>query len=163
MTLRTISADLITNLEAQADASPRLRTNFNFHEGAESLVQRLVIQMRRGTYIRPHRHYDMDKWEMTLALSGTVEIVIFEEDGCVRERIRIAPGSEVMALELLPQTWHSYVPLSDHAAFFEIKEGPYDPARITQFAPWAPAEGDAGVPAYLAWLAAAQPGQRYAA
>lgn len=162
MTLRTISSGLLKGLAVQADASPRLRTNFNFHEGAESLVQRLVIQMKRGTYIRPHRHYDMGKWEMTVALAGAVDILIFEDDGCVRERIRIAPDSEVMALELLPQTWHAYVPLTDHAAFFEIKEGPYDPARITQFAPWAPAEGDAAVTAYLAWLAAAQPGERYA-
>jgi cupin fold WbuC family metalloprotein len=162
MTLRTISYDLLTGLAAQADASPRLRTNFNFHEGAESLVQRLIIQMRRGTYIRPHRHYDMRKWEMTLALSGVFEIMIFEDDGTLRERVRLEPNSAVMALELLPQTWHCYLPLSEHAAFFEIKEGPYDPAHITQFAPWAPAEGEAGVLAYQAWLALARPGQRYA-
>jgi len=162
MTLRTISYDLLTGLAAQADANPRLRTNFNFHEGAESLVQRLIIQMTRGTYIRPHRHYEMNKWEMTLAINGAFEIVIFEDDGAVRERIRLEPNSSVIALELQPQTWHSYVPLSEHAAFFEIKEGPYDPARITQFAPWAPAEGEATVPAYQAWLASAQPGQRYA-
>lgn len=163
MTLRTISYDLLTGLAAQADASPRKRTNFNFHEAAESLVQRLIIQMKRGSYIRPHRHYEMDKWEMTLALSGVFEIVIFEDDGTVRERVRLEPNSSVMALELLPQTWHSYIALTDHASFFEIKEGPYDPARITQFAPWAPAEGDSTVPAYQAWLAKAQPGQRYVA
>ncbi len=161
MTLRTISYDLLAGLAAQADASPRRRTNFNFHEGAESLVQRLIIQMKRGTYIRPHRHFEMDKWEMTLAISGAFEIIIFEDDGTVRERIRLEPNSNVIALELLPQTWHSYLPVSEHAAFFEIKEGPYDPARITQFAPWAPAEGDAGVEAYLRWMATAQPGESY--
>lgn len=161
MTLRTISYDLLSGLAAQSDASPRLRTNFNFHEGAESLVQRLIIQMTRGTYIRPHRHYEMNKWEMTLAISGVFEIVIFEDDGVVRERIRLEPNSSVMALELLAQTWHSYIPLTEHAAFFEIKEGPYDAARITQFALWAPAEGEAGVADYQAWLAMAQPGQSY--
>lgn len=161
MTLRTISHELLSGLMAQADVSPRQRTNFNFHEGAESLVQRLIIQMKRGTYIRPHRHYDMGKWEMTLAISGAFEIVIFEDDGSLRERVRLEPSSDVIALELLPQTWHSYLPLSEHAAFFEIKEGPYDPARITQFAPWAPAEGDAAVPVYQRWLATAQPGQRF--
>jgi cupin fold WbuC family metalloprotein len=161
MTLRTISRDLLAELVDKADASPRQRTHFNFHEGAESLVQRLIVQMRRGTYIRPHRHYDLNKWEMTLALTGEVDILIFEDDGVLRERIRIAPDSEVMALELQPQTWHSYVPLSTHAAFFEIKEGPYDPARITQFADWAPAEGDAGVAAYLRWLELAKPGASY--
>lgn len=162
MTLRTISQDLLSGLAAQADASPRLRTNFNFHEGADSLVQRLIIQMKRGSYIRPHRHYDMNKWEMTLAISGAFEIVIFEDDGTLRERVRLEPNSTVIALELQPQTWHSYVPLSEHAAFFEVKEGPYDAARISQFAPWAPAEGEAAVAAYQAWLAVALPGQRYA-
>lgn len=163
MTLRTISRDLLSSLAEQADASPRQRTNFNFHEGADSLVQRLIIQMKRGTYIRPHRHYEMNKWEMILAISGVFEIVIFEDDGGVKERIRLEPNSNVLALELQPNTWHSYVPLSEHAAFFEIKEGPYDPARITQFAPWAPAEGDAAVAAYKAWLATAQTGQQYTA
>lgn len=163
MSLRQINEELLSGLERQATASPRLRTNYNFHEGAASLVQRLIIQMTRGSYIRPHRHYDMRKWEMTLALRGAFEIVVFEDDGVVRERIRMAPDGPVMALELLPETWHSYLPLSEQVAFFEVKEGPYDPARITQFAPWAPAEGDAAVPSYLAWLATAQPGQRYAA
>lgn len=161
MSLRKISRELLGSLESQADASPRRRTHFNFHEGAESLVQRLIVQMRRGTYIRPHRHYDMNKWEMTLALAGEVDVMVFDDDGTVRQRITLAPGGETVALELLPQTWHSYVPRTEHAAFFEIKQGPYDPARITQFAPWAPAEGDAGAADYLRWLNGCAPGMRY--
>jgi cupin fold WbuC family metalloprotein len=163
MSLRTISRDLLAELAAKADASPRLRAHFNFHEGADSLVQRLIVQLRRGTYIRPHRHYDLNKWEMTLALAGAVDIVIFDDQGGVLQRIGLASGGETMALELPPQTWHSYVLLTEHAAFFEVKEGPYDPARITQFAPWAPAEGEAGASAYLQWMETAQPGQRYSA
>ena len=161
MSLRTISRGFLDDLAAKADASPRLRTNFNFHEGAESLVQRLVIQLRRGTYIRPHRHYDLNKWEMTLVLTGEVDILIFDNHGHVTERIHLAANGETIALELLPETWHSYVPVTERAAFFEIKEGPYDPARITQFADWAPAEGDASVAAYLRWMETAQPGASY--
>ncbi|MGH8455824.1 MAG: WbuC family cupin fold metalloprotein [Stenotrophobium sp.] len=163
MTLRTISRELLADLAAKADASPRLRTNFNFHEGAESLVQRLIVQMRRGTYIRPHRHYDLNKWEMTLAIAGAVDILLFDDHGAVQERVALSAGGDTMGLELLPETWHSYVPLTAHAAFFEVKEGPYDPARITQFAPWAPAEGEAAVAAYLQWMETAKPGQRFTA
>jgi hypothetical protein len=47
---------------------------------------------------------------------------------------------------------------TDGAAFLEIKEGPYDPATAIEFVPWAPAEGDASVPAFQQWLRAAQPG-----
>lgn len=161
MTLRSISRELLAELADKADASPRLRTNFNFHENAEALVQRLIIQLRRGTYIRPHRHYDLNKWEMTLALSGAVDIILFEDDGRVRERIALSTDSDTLALELPPETWHSYVPLTDHAAFFEVKEGPYDAARMTQFADWAPPEGDTGVAAYLRWMETAQAGAIY--
>ncbi|TXH05208.1 MAG: cupin fold metalloprotein, WbuC family [Nevskiaceae bacterium] len=163
MNPRTISQDLLADLAQKAEASPRLRTHFNFHEGPASLVQRLIVQLGRGTYIRPHRHIDLNKWEMTLALSGTAEVLLFEDDGALRERVRLSPGGAVVALELPPQTWHSYVPQGAHAAFFEIKEGPYDPARITQFAPWAPAEGEAAVADYLRWMTKATPGSRYAA
>jgi len=33
-----------------------------------------------------------------------------------------------------------------------VKEGPYDPATAVQFAPWAPPEGAADVPAFRLWL-----------
>lgn len=161
MPLRTISRQLLTDLAGKADASPRLRTNHNFHESADALVQRLIIQMRRGTYIRPHRHFDLNKWEMTLVLAGQMDIILFEGDGRLRERVRLAPDSHTMGLELPPDTWHSYVPLTTEASFFEVKEGPYDPARMTQFATWAPEEGGAQVPAYLDWMEKGELGSRF--
>jgi hypothetical protein len=50
------------------------------------------------------------------------------------------------------------VPGAAGGAFLEIKEGPYDPATATEYAAWAPAEGDAAVPEFTAWLRGAQPG-----
>ncbi|MGH8462100.1 MAG: WbuC family cupin fold metalloprotein [Stenotrophobium sp.] len=156
MNLRTISRAFLNDLATKADASPRMRTNFNFHEDAESLVQRLVLQLKRGTYIRPHRHYDLKKWEMTLVLAGEIDILLFDNHGRIIERMRLAANGETLAVELLPETWHSYVPVTDHVAFFEVKEGPYDAARITQFADWAPAENAAAAAAYLRWMETAQ-------
>jgi hypothetical protein len=46
----------------------------------------------------------------------------------------------------------------DGCAFLEVKEGPYDPATVVEFAAWAPAEGDASVPEFMQWLRTAQPG-----
>ena len=161
MTLRTISRTLIQDMEFKAEASPRLRTHFNFHEHSDALVQRLLIQLRRGTYIRPHRHFELNKWEMTLVIAGEVEIVLFDDNGALHERIRVGAGGDTMGLELPSETWHSYVPLSAHAAFFEVKEGPYDPTRMTQFAAWAPEEGSAQMPAYLHWMEKGALGSRF--
>jgi cupin fold WbuC family metalloprotein len=161
MTFRTISRTLIQDLETKAESSARLRTNHNFHESGDALVQRLLIQLRRGTYIRPHRHFELNKWEMTLVIAGEVEIVLFADDGTLRERLHVGAGGDILGLELPPDTWHSYVPLTTQATFFEIKEGPYDAARMSQFAPWSPAEGEVQVPAYLDWMENGAPGSRF--
>lgn len=39
--------------------------------------------------------------------------------------------------------------------FYEVKQGPYDPQRAKEFAPWAPLEG---TPEALAYLQPAQMG-----
>ena len=161
MSLRTISHEFLADLEIKAANSPRQRTHFNFHNKPEAPVQRLIVQLRRGTYIRPHRHFELNKWEMALVLLGEVDIVLFEDDGVIKDRFTLMPAGERMGLELPSQVWHSYVPLSEQVSFFEVKEGPYDPARMSQFAPWAPAEGDAGVPGYLQWMTGAVIGERY--
>ena len=161
MTFRTISRMLIQDMELKAEASPRLRTHFNFHEHSDALVQRLLIQLRRGTYIRPHRHFELNKWEMTLVIAGEVEIVLFDDNGALRERIRVGAGGDTMGLELPPEIWHSYVPLTTQATFFEIKQGPYDAARMSQFAPWSPAEGETQVAAYLDWMEHGALGSRF--
>jgi hypothetical protein len=41
-----------------------------------------------------------------------------------------------------------------------VKQGPYDPATASEFAPWAPAEGEPGVARFLAWARDARAGDR---
>jgi hypothetical protein len=56
--------------------------------------------------------------------------------------------------------WHTLIVQSTTGAFFEVKEGPYDPATAVEFAPWAPAEGGANARPYLDWVRTAPPGAR---
>ena len=35
------------------------------------------------------------------------------------------------------------------SVFYEVKQGPYDPQRAKEFAPWAPLEGTPEATAYL--------------
>lgn len=157
---KRITGDLLAELDRKAQASPRLRTNHNLHEGPQAAIQRLAIKLRRGTYIRPHRH--PQRWELGLVLQGRMELVLFDDGGALAERVTMTPIQGTLALELPAGIWHSYVCVSDAATFFEVKEGPYDPA-LSEFAPWAPAEGDAGAAAYLDWMAAAAAGTGFQA
>jgi cupin fold WbuC family metalloprotein len=114
------------------------------------------VVTKRNTYFRPHRH--LTKSELALVLRGRFDILTFDEHGIVTARYSAGEGAPSMAYETPRATWHTLVADTDGAAFFEVKEGPYDPATASEFAPWAPAEGDAAAAAFLEWLRKAQPG-----
>ena len=86
-------------------------------------------------------------------------MLTFDAQGRVSARYSVGERAAALAYETPQGTWHTLVPGADGGSFLEIKQGPYDPATAAEFAAWAPAEGDAHVPAFLAWLREAQPGE----
>jgi cupin fold WbuC family metalloprotein len=76
-------------------------------------------------------------------------VITFDSSGAIVTRYAIGDGAPSFGYETPPGTWHTLVVHSASAAFFEVKEGPYDPATIVELAPWAPAEGDPNARAYL--------------
>jgi cupin fold WbuC family metalloprotein len=147
---------LLDELAAKAAVSPRARAHHNIHASPEDRVQRFLVVAQRDSYFRPHRH--TGRAELAVLLRGEVDVLTFDAAGRVTSRERVGAGSEALAYETPPGTWHTLLPLGDGVAFLEVKEGPYDPATSTEFAAWAPAEGEPRVTAFLAWLRGAQPG-----
>jgi cupin fold WbuC family metalloprotein len=141
---------LLDELTARAEASERRRAHYNIHAGPSDLVQRFVVVALRDSYFRPHRH--AARAELALILRGEVEIVTFDASGQLTARYAVGAGSANLAYETPPATWHTVVVKSASAAFLEIKQGPYDPATASQFAEWAPAEGEPAVHAFQRWL-----------
>lgn len=153
--MNVFTAHLLDELTARAAASPRGRTNFNIHASAADPVQRFFIVANQQSYFRPHRH--LSKWELALVLRGQFDVVTFSEHGVITARYVV--GDKDFGFETPRATWHTLLSRTDGGAFFEVKEGPYDPATAVEFAPWAPAEGDASVPRFMQWLRTAQVGE----
>lgn len=154
--MKLFSRTLLDELSARAAASPRLRANHNVHASPADLVQRFFIAANRDSYFRPHRH--LTKSELALVIRGRFDVLTFDAGGAVMARYAVGEGTPNIGFETPQATWHTLIAAVDGAAFLEIKEGPYDPAVAAEFAPWAPAEGDAAVPDFLQWLRHAQPG-----
>ena len=154
--MKLINNELIDGLIRRATESPRRRSNFNLHPALDDVVQRLFVATKIDTYFRPHRHET--KWECALVIQGAFDLFIFDEDGTVTQKIRLGRSGDALGFEMPARTWHTWVAVEDDSVFFEVKEGPYDPVRGTTFASWAPPEGDAAVPAFLARLRSAKDG-----
>jgi cupin fold WbuC family metalloprotein len=154
--MKLFSQELLDELTTKAAASPRLRANHNIHASGADRVQRFFVAARRDSYFRPHRH--AARSEMALVLRGQFVILTFDAHGVVTGRYEVGSASGQIGFETPQGTWHTVLAMTDDATFLEIKEGPYDPATASEFAPWAPAEGHDSVPAFLQRLRAAQPG-----
>jgi cupin fold WbuC family metalloprotein len=154
--MKLLPRALLDELAARAVESPRARAHYNIHASADDLVQRFLVVAARDSYFRPHRH--RTKSELATPLRGQVTLLTFDADGRVIERVQVGEGADSIAYETAPDTWHTLLPGQSGSAFLEIKEGPYDAATATEFAPWAPPEGDPAVPRFLDWLRTAQPG-----
>jgi len=147
--VKKIDTTLIDSCLKDARRSPRRRSHFNLHETLEAPVQRLCIALTEGTYVRPHRHPQPNKWELLIAVSGTSCLVTFDDEGNVKDHFTIDPSGPLTAVELPPNTWHTLFPKEQESVVLEIKEGPYTPNKPEYFADWAPEEGSEQANTYL--------------
>jgi len=154
--MKLISQSLLDELAAAAAASPRGRTHYNLHGSAADVVQRYLVVANRGSYFRPHRHGT--RAELALVVRGALDLIVFDEARRVTARHAFGAGAGNIAYENGPGIWHTVVVNADATAFLEVKQGPYDPANASEFAGWAPAEGEAGVARFLDWARQAAPG-----
>jgi cupin fold WbuC family metalloprotein len=153
--MKLICASLLDELAAAAAASPRGRTHYNLHGSPDDLVQRYLVVANRGSYFRPHRH--TTRAELALIVRGALDLIVF--DDARRVTARYAFGAGNIGYENAPGIWHTVVVNADATTFLEIKQGPYDPATASEFAAWAPAEGDPRVARFLEWARHAAPGE----
>lgn len=154
--MKLFSRTLLDELTARATGSPRARAHQNVHESPADLVQRFFVVANRTSYFRPHRH--VTKSELAMLLRGRFVVVTFDVTGTVTGRYAVGDDTPNMAYETPRDTWHTLVADTDGSAFLEVKEGPYDPATASEFAAWAPPEGDPTAARFLDWVRTAQPG-----
>jgi cupin fold WbuC family metalloprotein len=154
--VKTFSARDLSALSEKAVASERLRAHLNVHTSLEANVQRLFIATEPSTYMRPHRHPESHKWEFFLVLRGRLDLLVFGNDGELRERVELSLQA-TPAIEIPPAVYHAYVCMQPGTVGLEVKEGAYIPTPEHEFAPWAPPERSSAAAAYVEWMRTAEP------
>jgi len=146
-----INIEAINETIEKARLSPRLRMNLNFHELSDT-VQKMLNAIEPESYIRPHRHLDPERSEMFMVLTGRGAVIIFSDDGAIEGTYRLAPGGDLLGVDIPPGVWHTVVAMETGTVFMEVKEGPYVALSEKDFAPWAPSPDDSQHKSYLAGL-----------
>ena len=160
--MHQLDQHLFSDLLEQAKNSERKRSHYCLHPSHDDKVQRMCIGLIKGTYVRPHHHPQSNKWELVVALKGSIVFVLFDDKGTITDKLYLSPEQPISGLEIDNSTWHAIYPVTDVAIILEIKEGPYTPASESDFATWAPAEGCAEANSFLQWVERANIGDYFA-
>lgn len=145
--------ELLEELEAKASSSSRKRAHVNLHKAYDEPIQKTIIALNRGTYIPPHYHRHEHQKELFVVLSGTVRIIIFNEDGSILDILLLASGE---IAEVLPFTIHTVVCISSSAIVLEIKSGPFIADDCKESLDWTIPENSPTSSEYLKWLEATE-------
>jgi cupin fold WbuC family metalloprotein len=138
--VRVTAADLV-EIRDRGTRGPRKRARLCAHLNPTDPLHEMLICLAHGTYIRPHRH--PLKSESFHVIEGELDVVLFDDDGDLREVICMGPYASGKAFfyRLAEPRFHTVLVNTPHVLFHETTNGPFDPTD-TEFAPWAPAEGD---------------------
>jgi cupin fold WbuC family metalloprotein len=130
----------IAFVRSRAAASPRRRARICGHLDASDRLHEMIIGLDRRGYVQPHKH--RDRAESFQVFEGSADVVIFDDAGAVRDVVRLGDGpGELRYYRLNKPAFHTVLVRSPTFVVHETTLGPFDTAD-TEFAPWAPKEGE---------------------
>ncbi len=119
-----IDVALLDSLTAQAQASDRLRMNYDLRNSAEDTSQRMLNAIEPGSVVPVHRHRATS--ETVVVLRGRVVEEYYSPDGVVEAVFEVSAGGPVCALNIPAGVWHSLRALESGTVILEMKDGAYE-------------------------------------
>jgi cupin fold WbuC family metalloprotein len=123
--MEIIDKELLNSITIQAIESPRLRMNYNFHEGPDSKSQRLLNAMEPGTALPIHRHVNTP--ETYIVLRGSLNLLLYSENKELISSTEVNPTKGVFGANISAGQWHTIEVIESGTVIFEVKDGPYKP------------------------------------
>jgi len=123
--MQLIDNALLDQISGEAQASARLRMNFNFHNSAMAPSQRLINALEPGTSLPIHRHRHTQ--ETYILLRGRVRVLFYNSDKSLKEEVELDSLQGRYGINIPAGQWHTLMVLESGSAIFETKDGPYLP------------------------------------
>ncbi len=119
-----IDDNLLDEVTAKAEESPRLRMNHNLHDSLDAKAQRLINVLLPGTELPIHRHQHTA--ETYALLRGKMFVIFYNDLGEQTERYLLDPTIGNYGIHIPKGQWHG-IEVLEPSAILEVKDGPYTP------------------------------------
>lgn len=116
--------EFFDRLSEQAQASPRLRMNYDLRNNSQDQSQRMFNALQPGTVLPIHRHSTTT--ETVVILRGAFTEVFFDDEGHETARYLLNPQKGLYGLNIPAGQWHT-IEVHEPSVLIEVKDGPYAP------------------------------------
>lgn len=123
--MQLINKKLLNQVTTEAENSPRLRMNYNFHPSPDSGAQRLLNALEPGTELTIHRH--IHTAETYILLRGKIKVIFYNDRKEVTESTLLDSLQGEYGINIPAGQWHTLEVLEKGSVIFEVKDGPYTP------------------------------------
>ena len=150
-----VGAQQIAFLKRQAELSSCGRARICAHRSNDDRLHEMLIAISADSYIHPHKH--LAKVESYHIIEGSVDIVLFEDEGAIVDVVELGETSSGRDFyyRLSDSVFHTLLIRSDYLVVHEVTNGPFVPEEAV-LAPFAPPEARrVEARAYLAGVARA--------
>ena len=107
------------------------RFRISLHTSPEEELHDMIIGMRKGSFVYPHKHQKSESYHI---IEGKVVLVYFDEDGNITDTVIMSKDDTVVA-RADKESYHALIALSD-TIYHECRIGPFVPDSDSVFAPW---------------------------
>lgn len=123
--------------EMRKDNLERIRVCI--HEDTDSTIHEMFIVLKKGNYVRPHRH--LNKSESFYMVEGSAIAFFFNKEGNIVEKMELGEfnAGKQLGYRINSAIYHTVVPVSSYLVFHEVTSGPFR-KDFTEYASWAPGE-----------------------
>lgn len=140
-TITKVTSEVIDFLKQKASDNERRRIRLCTHKDVNDPVHEMLIVHAKNNYVPPHKHlYKSESFHM---IEGRLQVVIFHDDGSIREVIQMGDTSsgDIFFYRLSESCFHTVIPLTDWVVFHETTRGPFL-REETIYPSWAPDDDD---------------------
>lgn len=120
-----IDQNFLDELTDAAKKSSRLRMNKDMRTSIDDKSQRMFNALEPGTVLPIHRHNKTT--ETMLCIRGAIRVEFYDNDANMIESIVLRPNSDIVAVQIPVNQWHSASSMESGTVMFEAKDGPYEP------------------------------------
>lgn len=120
-----IDKSLLDNITTQAQASPRLRMNYDLRDSVDDKSQKMLNALEPGTVLPIHRHRTFT--EVVVVVRGHCIQYLYDDKGNMTGSVDMRAGSDCPGMVVEMGQWHRIESLESGTVILECKEGAYAP------------------------------------